>query len=215
MPLITLKDASLAYGHWALLDHAELQLDPRERVVLIGRNGTGKTTLFRVLAGETALDGGEIWRAPDARIAAVPQEPEFGEGLTVYAAVAEGVGAASRSLASYHATSDALTHATDPAAIERLSDELSRFQAEIDRAQAWSLDNRIEATLTGLGLDGERLVTELSGGWKKRVALGHALVSDPTVLLLDEPTNHLDVEGITWLENVLLEFGGAVVCITH
>ena len=215
MPLITLKDASLAYGHWALLDHAELQLDPKERVVLIGRNGTGKTTLFRVLSGETALDSGEIWRAPDARIAAVPQEPIFGDGLTVYAAVAEGVGAASRSLASYHSTVDALTHASDPAEIDRLSDQLSHFQAEIDRAQAWSLDNRIEATLTGLGLDGERLVNELSGGWKKRVALGRALVSDPSVLLLDEPTNHLDVEGITWLENVLREFGGAVVCITH
>jgi ABC transport system ATP-binding/permease protein len=215
MPLITLNDASLAYGHWALLDHAGLQLDPRERVVLIGRNGTGKTTLLRVLSGETALDSGEIWRAPDARIAAVPQEPEFDESLTVYAAVAEGVGAASRSLASYHATSDALTHASDPVEIGRLSDALSHFQAEIDREEAWSLDNRIEATLTGLGLDGERLVTELSGGWKKRVALGRALVSDPTVLLLDEPTNHLDVEGITWLENVLREFGGAVVCITH
>ena len=215
MPLITLKEASLAYGHWALLDHADLQLDPRERVVLIGRNGTGKTTLFRVLSGETALDSGEIWRAPDARIAAVPQEPVFGEGLTVYAAVAEGVGAAARSLASYHAAAAALTHATEPAEVERLSDALSHYQAEIDREQAWSLDNRIEATLTGLGLDGDRPVAELSGGWKKRVALGRALVSDPTVLLLDEPTNHLDVEGITWLENVLCEFGGAVVCITH
>ena len=215
MPLITLKDASLAYGHWALLDHAELQLDARERVVLIGRNGTGKTTLFRVLSGDFALDGGEVWRAPDARIASVPQEPGFEDGLTVYAAVAEGVGAASRSLASYHATSDRLTHATDPAEIERLSEELSVHQAEIDREDAWALDNRIASVLTALALDGERPVSELSGGWKKRVALGRALVSEPTVLLLDEPTNHLDVEGITWLEEVLREFGGAVMCITH
>ncbi|MEP7084380.1 MAG: ATP-binding cassette domain-containing protein, partial [Betaproteobacteria bacterium] len=207
MPLITLKDASLAYGHWALLDHTELQLDARERVVLIGRNGTGKTTLFRVLSGEVALDGGEIWRAPDARIAAVPQEPAFAEDLTVYAAVAEGVGAASRSLAAYHATSDRLGHATDPAEIERLSEELSHHQAGIDREDAWALDNRIASVLTALALDGERLVSELSGGWKKRVALGRALVSEPTVLLLDEPTNHLDVEGITWLESVLRDFG--------
>ena len=215
MPLISLKDAALAYGHWALLDHTELQLDARERVVLIGRNGTGKTTLFRVLSGDVALDSGEVWRAPDARIASVPQEPEFDGSLTVYAAVAEGVGAASRSLASYHATSDRLTHAIDPAEIERLSEELSVHQAEIDREDAWSLDNRIASVLTALALDGERLVSELSGGWKKRVALGRALVSEPTVLLLDEPTNHLDVEGITWLEGVLREFGGAVMCITH
>ena len=215
MPLITLKEASLAYGHWALLDHTELQLDARERVVLIGRNGTGKTTLFHVLSGDVALDGGEIWRAPDARIASVPQEPEFAEGLTVYAAVAEGVGAASRSLASYHATSDRLTHASDPAEIERLSEELSVHQAGIDREDAWALDNRIASVLTALALDGEHPVSELSGGWKKRVALGRALVSEPTVLLLDEPTNHLDVEGITWLEEVLREFGGAVMCITH
>ena len=215
MPLITLKDVSLAYGHWALLDHAELQLDPRERVVLIGRNGTGKTTLFRLLSGEVPPDSGEIWRAPDARIAAVPQEPVFGTGLSVYAAVAEGVGAVSRTLAAYHAVLDALAHATDPSTIDELTESLSPLQAEIDREGAWSLDNRIESALTGLGLDGERPVDELSGGWNKRVALARALVADPSVLLLDEPTNHLDVAGITWLDNLLRDFGGALVCITH
>ena len=101
MPLIILKDASLAYGHWALLAHADLQLDPRERVALIGRNGSGKSTLLRVLSGDAELDHGEVWRAPDARVSLVPQEPVFAGGETVYVAVAEGVGARSRVLASW------------------------------------------------------------------------------------------------------------------
>ena len=141
MPLIILKDASLAYGHWALLAHADLQLDPRERVALIGRNGSGKSTLLRVLSGDAELDHGEVWRAPDARVSLVPQEPVFAGGETVYVAVAEGVGARSRVLASWHAVSEALTHAADPATIDRLSEELSELQAEIDRAGIWSLAN--------------------------------------------------------------------------
>jgi ATP-binding cassette subfamily F protein uup len=215
MPLVTLKDATLAFGHWPLLSHADLQIDPRERVALIGRNGSGKSSLLRVLAATIPLDSGELWRAPDARVTLVPQEPSFDDGVTVYRAVAEGVGSEAAVLAAWHAASDALSHATDPATVARLGDDLHRLQEEIDRAGLWSLDNRIEATLSTLGLDGERMVSDLSGGWMKRVALASALVAEPAVLLLDEPTNHLDFDGIAWLERFLVDFDGAIVCVTH
>ena len=213
--LLTLKDASLAFGHRPLLDRAELQLDSGERVALIGRNGTGKTSLLHVLAGQANLDKGELWIAQSSRVALVPQEPLLDEGLTVYAATAEGVGAASRTLAAYHLVAEELAHPLPTAEVTRLTDELSRLQGEIERLGAWVLDHRIESALSSLQLDGARRVGDLSGGWKKRVALARALVSDPSILLLDEPTNHLDVEGITWLEGLLREFQGAVVCITH
>jgi len=153
--------------------------------------------------------------AQAARVALVPQEPALAGDLTVYAAVAEGVGAASDLLSAYHDAADALAHAATPADIARLTDELSRLQAGIEREGAWVFEHRIEAALSTLQLDGSRRIDELSGGWKKRVALARALVSDPAILLLDEPTNHLDIDGIRWLEELLRGFGGAVVCITH
>ena len=205
----------LGFGHWPLLSHADLQIDPRERVALIGRNGTGKTSLLRVLGGDIALDGGERWIAPGARIALVPQEPSFDPDETVYRAVAEGVGSEAGVLAAWHTASDAFSHATDPDAIARLGDEVATLQAEVDAQGLWSLDNRIESMLSTLALDGERRIGDLSGGWMKRVALANALVADPAVLLLDEPTNHLDFEGIEWLERFLVDYSGAIVCVTH
>jgi ATP-binding cassette subfamily F protein uup len=212
--LVTLKDASLAYGHRALLDHAELQIDAGERIALIGRNGTGKSSLLAVLAGGAALDHGELWIDASAHVASVPQEPAFGEAATVYAAVAEGVGAASRLLAAYHTATEALAHAA-AADAPRLTDEVAHLQAAIERDGAWVLEHRSEAALSTLALDGNARIASLSGGWKKRVALARALVAEPSVLLLDEPTNHLDIDGIRWLEALLSGFAGAVVCVTH
>ena len=212
--LLTLKDATLAYGHRPLLDRAELQLDDGEHVALIGRNGTGKTSLLSVLSGRASLDKGELWIAPGARVALVPQEPAFDDQQTVYVAVAEGLGPASRMLAAYHAAADALAHAA-PGDVEPLTNRLSGLQAQIEREDGWVLEHRIEAVLSTLGLDGARRIAELSGGWKKRAALARALVSDPSILLLDEPTNHLDIDGIRWLESMLREFAGAAICITH
>ena len=212
--LLTLKDATLAYGHRPLLDRAELQIDDGEHVALIGRNGTGKTSLLSVLSGRASLDKGELWIAPGARVALVPQEPAFDGEQTVYVAVAEGLGPASRMLAAYHAAAEALAQAT-AGDVESLTNRLSALQAQIEREDGWVLAHRIEAGLSTLGLDAARRLEELSGGWKKRAALARALVSDPSILLLDEPTNHLDIDGIRWLESLLRDFAGAAICITH
>jgi ATP-binding cassette subfamily F protein uup len=212
--LLTLRDATLAFGHRPLLDRTELQIDDREHVALIGRNGTGKSSLLAVLSGHAALDKGEFWLAPGAHVALVPQEPAFDEEQTVYAAVAQGLGPASGVLAAYHVTADSLATAS-PGDVEPLTSRLSALQAQIEREDGWVLDHRIEAALSTLKLDGARQITSLSGGWKKRVALARALVADPAVLLLDEPTNHLDIDGIRWLEATLRELDAAVICITH
>ena len=212
--LLTLKEAMLAFGHRPLLDRAELQIDDGEHIALIGRNGTGKSSLLAVLAGTAALDKGELWVEPGARVALVTQEPAFDGEQTVYAAVAEGLGAASGTLAGYHAIADALAHAA-PDDVESLTSRLSALQAKIEREDGWVLDHRIEAVLSTLEVDGARRIAELSGGWKKRVALARALVFDPAILLLDEPTNHLDIDGIRWLETTLRDLAGAVICITH
>jgi len=213
MPLITLDQASLAYGHHPLLDHADLQLDPGERVGLIGRNGAGKSSLLKAIAGETKLDDGNIWRAPDVRIVYVPQEPVLDPGHTVFEAVAEGLGPLQQVLVDYHA----VTHSMgEPGAdIDMLMTRMQNLQHELDSKDGWQTQAKVEAVLSRLSLDAEAEVSTLSGGWRKRVALGRALVAEPEVLLLDEPTNHLDLEAIEWLEELLLNFSGSVLFITH
>lgn len=213
MPYITLDNASLAFGHHALLDKAAFQLDPGERVGLIGRNGAGKSSLLKAIAGEIKLDDGSVWRAPSVRIVYVPQEPALDASHTIYEAVSEGLGNMQKILVQYHA----ITHAmSEPDAdFELLMPKMEALQHELDAQGGWDMQSRVETVLSRLSLDADALVSTLSGGWRKRVALGRALVAEPEVLLLDEPTNHLDLQAIEWLEDLLLGFKGAVLFITH
>ena len=210
MPVISLDRACLAYGHVALLDHAAMQIDAGERIGLIGRNGSGKSSLLKALAGIGSLDDGEVWREPGLTIAYVPQEPEFATHDTVFEAVAAGLGDVARVLAEYHE----VTHkvgAGDTATMDRMHE----LQTQLEANDGWRLNSRVEQAISRLALDGDARVDALSGGGKKRVALARALVAEPELLLLDEPTNHLDVDGILWLEDLLRGYPGAIMVITH
>ncbi len=213
MPYITLDNACLAFGHHALLDHAAFQLDAGERVGLIGRNGAGKSSLLKAIAGTIKLDDGTVWRAPNTRVVYVPQEPELDARHTVFEAVAEGLGSLQQTLVDYHQ----VTHdmAMPDADIEALMERMQALQHDLDAQNGWAAQSRVEAVLSRLNLDADALINTLSGGWRKRVALGRALVAEPEVLLLDEPTNHLDLSAIEWLEDLLLGFNGSVLFITH
>ncbi len=213
MPYITLDNACLAFGHHALLDHASFQLDAGERVGLIGRNGAGKSSLLKAIAGTIKLDEGTVWRASNVRLVYVPQEPELDTTHTVFEAVAEGLGSLQQTIIDYHQ----VTHdmGMPNADIDALMAKMQHLQHDLDAQNGWAAQSRVETVLSRLKLDADALVSTLSGGWRKRVALGRALVAEPEVLLLDEPTNHLDLEAIEWLEDLLLDFNGSVLFITH
>lgn len=213
MPQLTLTNASLAFGHVPLLDCADFQLDPGERVALIGRNGTGKSSLLRALAGQGPLDDGEVWQAPGIRLAYVPQEPPFDPALSVFEAVVAGMGDLSAMLAEYHAVSHALSDVD--ADHEALLARMHTLQGELETRNAWSFEAQAERVIQRFSLDPEARVGALSGGQKKRLALAQALAVSPDVLLLDEPTNHLDIAAIEWLENLLMASGVSLLFITH
>ena len=204
VPLLQLAEVSLAYGHVPLLDHADLVIEPGEHVGLIGRNGTGKTSLLRIVAGAARPDDGKVWLAPGAKVAVVEQEPTHEPGHTVFEAVALGVGEARQLLIDYHAAANA-------GDVERMHE----LHEALDHANAWAIEHRIEATLSKLKLPADDRVESLSGGMRKRVALARALVLEPDLLVLDEPTNHLDVDSIEWLEEALAALSGSVILVTH
>jgi ATP-binding cassette subfamily F protein uup len=201
MALLSLSNAHLAYGHVALLDATGLALEPGERLGLIGRNGAGKSSLLKVVAGQEKLDDGLLQLTQGLRICYVPQEPVFAPGHTVFEAVSEGVAEARAVRQAYEDHAEGV--------------DLDALQTRIEALDAWNWEQRVDTTLAQLHLDGSREIGQLSGGMKKRVALAQALVAVPDVLLLDEPTNHLDLDSIDWLQGLLCSFSGAVMLITH
>jgi ATP-binding cassette subfamily F protein uup len=201
MALITLLDAQLAFGHVPLLDHADFSLLESERIGLIGRNGTGKSSMLKILAGMEKADDGTLQLQQNVRVAYVAQEPSLDPEADVFTAASAGLGPVIAIRDQYLSGAPGL--------------DLDALQSQIEAYDAWNWEQRVEETLQRLHLDGSVRVGSLSGGTRKRVALAQALVAAPDVLLLDEPTNHLDLDSIEWLEQLLIDFKGSVVTITH
>jgi ATP-binding cassette subfamily F protein uup len=204
--MLNLKNLSLNLGSTVLLDKVELSLERGERLCLVGRNGTGKSTLMKVIAGSIQADGGEIIRAQNLRVAQLPQDVPRDLAGTVYEVAAAGLGEAGRLVAEYHR----LLH-DSPDDMKALG----RIQSALESHDGWSLDSRVQAALTRLDLDGDAQFGALSGGLKRRTLLAQALVAEPDLLLLDEPTNHLDIDSIAWLEDFLAGWNGTLLFITH
>ena len=208
MTLLKLTQVSLAYGATPLLEEVSWQIARGERVCIIGRNGTGKSSMLHIVKGTRAHDTGEVWRAPGLKIGELPQELPVADERTVFDVVAEGLDGVGELLAEFNHLSQNISNDED---LNKLMD----VQQELEARDGWRLQQLVDSTLSRLQLPAEKKLNELSGGWRRRVLLAQALVAEPDLLLLDEPTNHLDIGAIAWLEDALLNFTGAVLFITH
>lgn len=206
MPLIRLDKISMAFGAKPLLDNVDFQIDPGERVALVGLNGAGKSTLLKLVAGHHKQDGGEYWVSPTCRIAELPQAMPAADERLVRDVVTAGL----KDIEALRKAYDELAQSPD-ADMKKLDD----LQHKIEAVDGWQLEQRVQRVVEQLELPAEKRMSELSGGWRRRAALGAALVQQPDLLLLDEPTNHLDIETIEWLEQQLMEFKGGLLIISH
>ncbi len=211
MALISLQEITLAFGGPLVFDHLSLQLENGERVALLGRNGVGKTTLMKVMAGQVEIDGGEIVYQKGVKVTHLPQEVPNDITGTVFDIVFAGLGERAKLLSDYHH----VTHRLHTEHTPELMRELDRLQSELNHSDGWDLNNEVEEVLAKMKLDGEADFEKLSGGQKRRTLLAKALVIKPEILLLDEPTNHLDIDTINWLEGFLKTYPGTIFFVTH
>ena len=209
MILVRFSKASLAYGMQPLLDHVDFQIESAERVALLGRNGEGKSTLLKLIAGQAQLDSGELWQQPDIRVNILNQTLDWPQQATIYDVVAQGFGEIGQWMIHYQH----LTQKQDLSNTEITT--LADLQHKIDAKSGWDIQAKINNYLQGMGLKQEQKICTLSGGMQRRVAMSGALVAEPDLLLLDEPTNHLDIEAINWLEQQCLNFSGGLLFVTH
>lgn len=212
MPLLMLQEAHLAFGDNPLLNAENLSLENGDRLGVIGRNGAGKSSMLKVLAGTQPLDSGLRVVQKDVNMVYVPQESVFSEGETIRSVLTQGVAEVAALVERYYVVSAAMAEDYEN---EALMEEMQHLQHQIDLRDGWRVDAAVDEAIMGFGLAGDILVDDLSGGWKKRLAIAQALIAKPDVLLLDEPTNHLDVAGIEVLEQTLKNFSGAVILISH
>ena len=211
MELLRIANGELAFGEDKILDKAELSVQTGERICLVGRNGAGKSTLMKILMGLQGLDDGQILKSSTMQMAMLEQDPPESSDTSVFDYVAEGVKENAELIRRYHA----LIHLIGEDPSEKNLNKLSRVQDDLEQANAWQDEQRIELAMSTLSLDPDAKICDLSGGWLRKVALAKALVTSPDILLLDEPTNHLDIASITWLEDFLKGYGGTLLFISH
>ena len=211
MELLRIANGELAFGEDKILDKAELSIQTGERICLVGRNGAGKSTLMKILMGKQGLDDGQILKSSTMKMSMLEQDPPESSDISVFDYVAEGVKENAELIRRYHA----LIHLIGEDPSDKNLNKLATVQEELEKANAWLDEQRIELAMTTLSLDADAKICDLSGGWLRKVALAKALVTSPDILLLDEPTNHLDIESVLWLEQFLKDFAGTIIFISH